>query len=160
MEELSSSRELTEIISVIDRYISTVVARAVTFSFRKSELVCSSISRSGTSQPLDISMPGEGNSVLHTVISSGSLFFGETADELLEERLYKQIEKPLNSQVLAAPLKCLGRVVAITYADFGSRHQTVIQTDLISVLMRHAGLVYENALYRKKFEKMLQSQHQ
>jgi hypothetical protein len=160
MDEITSLKELEEIISVVDRYISSILARAVTFTSRKSELTCSSIARSGSSQPLYISMPGEGSSPLHAVISSGNFFLGEGADKLLEEKLYCQIEKPLCGQILVAPLKCLGRVVAVTYADFGSRHQAVIQTDLISALLRHAGLVYENALYRKKFEKMLQSQQQ
>jgi len=160
MDELSSSKELAEITNVIDRYISSVLARAVTFTSRKSELTCTAIARSGTSQPLSISMPGEGSSPLHAVIANGNLFVGEGADKLLEEKLYCQIEKPLCGQILVAPLKCLGRVVAVTYADFGSRHQADIQTDLICALMRHAGLVYENALYRKKFEKMLQSQQQ
>jgi len=157
MDELSSSKELPEIINVIDRYISSILARAVTFTSRKSELSCSSIARSGSSQPLDISIPGEGSSLLHAVINSGNLFLGESADKLLEEKLYSLIEKPSCDQILVAPLKCLGRVVAVTYADFGGRHQTAIQTDLISALLRHAGLVYENSLYRKKFEKMLQS---
>jgi len=159
MDEITSLKELEEIISVVDRYISSILARAVTFTSRKSELTCSAISRSGSSQPLEISIPGEGQSPLHNVISSGNLFFGESEDRLFEEKLYRQIEPPLFRQVLVAPLKCLGRVVAVTYADFGSRHPATFQTDLISTLLRHAGLVYENALYRKKFEKMLNSQH-
>jgi hypothetical protein len=159
MDEITSLKELEDIISVIDRYISSVLARAVTFTSRKSELTCTSIARSGSSQPLDISMPVEAHSPLHAVVSSGALFFGESEDKLLEEKLYRQIETPLSRQILVSPLKCLGRVVAVTYADFGPRQPVVIQTDLISTILRHAGLVYENALYRKKFEKMLHSQH-
>jgi hypothetical protein len=47
----------------------------------------------------------------------------------------------------------------VTYGDFGSRHRPEVDISLISILVRHAGLAYENALYRKKFEKMLQTQH-
>ncbi len=159
MDEITALKELEEIITVIDRYISSVLGRAVTFTFRKAELACCAISRSGSSQPLEINIPGEAHSPLHNVISSGTIFYGESEDTLLKEKLYSQIDTPLSHQILIAPLKCLGRVVAVTYADFGSRHPVAVQTDLIATLLRHAGLVFENALYRKKFEKMLNSQH-
>jgi len=159
MLEITTKRELPDITMLIDRYISTVMARAVTFVSRRSELVCESISRSATAQPLSISIPFEGDSPLHKVISSGTIFSGESIDPLLTEMIYSQINPPANRQILVSPFKCLGRVLAVTYGDFGSRQPSAVDIDLISTLVRHAGLVYENSLYRKKFEKMLQSQN-
>lgn len=159
MHEIATKKELSDITILIDRYISSVMARAVTFVSRRSDLACESVSILATPNPLSISVPLEGDSPLHKVLSSGDIFSGESVNPLLTEMIYSQIDPPANTQILVAPFKCLGRVLAVTYGDFGSRQPSAIDIDLISVLVRHAGLVYENSLYRKKFEKMLQAQH-
>jgi hypothetical protein len=158
MNEISPLRELHEITAVIDRYLATTMGRAITFVSRKSELVCDTLNRSGSAQPLAIHIPVAGNSQLHNVLANGSVFYGESKDQLLAEKIYSLTGAPLSQQILVAPLKCLGRVVAVMYADFGSKPLIKTDLDLIAMLIIHAGLVYENALYRKKFEKMLQAQ--
>jgi hypothetical protein len=92
-------------------------------------------------------------------MAGGELFCGECEDPLIDELLYSRIGAPAAKKIVVTPFKCLGRVLAVTYADFGARQPAAVQTDLIAALARYAGLVYENALYRKKFEKMLQTQH-
>jgi len=158
MNEISSLRDLHEIALEIDRYLANIMGRSITFVSRKSELVCDSINRSGTAQPLSINIPVTGSSPLQSVLSTGTAFYGESKDTLLTEKIYTLTGAPLSQQILVTPLKCLGRVVAIIYADFGAKPQTTLDLDLIATLTAHAGLVYENALYRKKFEKMLQAQ--
>jgi len=158
MNEISALRDLQEITLAIDRYLANIMGRSITFVSRKSELVCDSINRSGSAQPLSINIPVAGNSPLQNVLSTGSVFYGESKDPLLTEKIYSLAGPPLSQQILVAPLKCLGRVVAVVYADSGAKPQTTPDLDLIAILTAHAGLVYENALYRKKFEKMLQMQ--
>ncbi len=159
MNEITTLRELHEITAVIDRYLAITMGRAITFVSRKSELACDNINRSGTAQPLSINIPAVGNSPLHTVMANSSVFCGESKDPLLEEKIYTLTGAPLAQHILVAPLKCLGRVVAVVYADFGAtRPQATTDLDLIATLTVHAGLVYENALYKKKFAKMLQAQ--
>ena len=158
MHEITTKRDLSDITMLIDRYISSVMARAVTFVSRRSELVCDSIACSASSQPLSISIPFDGDSPLHKVVSSGAIFSGESVNPLLAEMIYSQIDPPASRQILVSPFKCLGRVLAVTYGDFGSRQPSAVDINLISTLATHAGLVYENSLYRKKFEKMLQAQ--
>lgn len=159
IDEISTKRELADITQVIDRYISSVMGRAVTFVSRRSELACESISRSAIAQSLNINISVEGSSPLHKVMSSGTIFSQEADDPLLTDTIYSQIGQPAHNKILVVPFKCLGRVLAVTYGDFGSRQPTEVDLDLVDILARHAGLVYENALYRKKFEKMLQAQH-
>jgi hypothetical protein len=159
LNEVTPLRELAEITAVVDRYLATVMGRAITFVSRKSELACDTVNRSGNAQPLAIAIPVVGNSPLHDVLANGALFYGESKDPLLAEKIHSLTGAPLSPQILVVPLKCLGRVVAVVYADFGAKPQTTLDLDLIATLTVHAGLVYENALYRKKFEKMLQSQH-
>jgi hypothetical protein len=159
MDEISTKRELAEITLLIDRYLSVVMGRAITFVHRKAELVCENISRAGSAQPLNISIPLTGDAPLQQVMTSGTIFVGESAHPLLNDSIYSQIGQPTSRRIVVVPFKCLGRVLAVTYCDFGSRHQGDIDSGLISILVRHAGIVYENALYRKKFEKMLQTGH-
>lgn len=158
MEDITPLQELPDITTVIDRYLANTAGRAITFVSRKSELTCDSINRSGNAQPLTISMPATGNSPLHTVLVNGVPFFGESNDPLLRETVYPLTGAPLSQKILVVPLKCLGRVIAVTYADFGDKPPADLNLDLIAALTAHAGLVYENALYKKKFAKMLQTQ--
>lgn len=159
MEEISTKRELAEITGQIDRYLSSVMGRAVTFVHRRAELVCEKITRAETVQPLSITLPLAGDSPLQQVMANGTIFSGESEHPLLSQAVYSQIGPPASRQILAVPFKCLGRVLAVTYSDFGARHPGEVDTGLITILVRHAGFVYENALYRKKFEKMLQTGH-
>lgn len=159
MEEIAAKKELGEITGLIDRYLSTVMGRALTFVHRKAELVCDNISRNGAVQPLSIAIPLAGDSPLQQVMAGGTLFSGESPHPLLSDAIYSQIGQPEGKQIAVIPFKCLGRVLAVTYGDFASRRPSDVDTSLIAILVRQAGIVYENALYRKKFEKMLQSQH-
>jgi len=159
MDEISTKRELADITPLIDRYISSVMGRAATFVHRRAELVCESISRSAAAQSLNITVPLDGDSPLHTTMSSGAVFSQESDHQFFRDSIYSQIGEPADRLIFITPFKCLGRVLAITYGDFGSRHRSDVDLHLISLLVRHAGIVYENALYRKKFEKMLQAQH-
>ncbi|NJD92326.1 MAG: DUF4388 domain-containing protein [Geobacter sp.] len=158
IDEISALRELPEITAATDRYLAMALGRAVTFSSRKSEIHCDSICRQGSSQPFSITLSIDGDSALHKAFAKGELYYGETSDQLLHDKLYETAGAPAASTILLAPLKCLGRVIAVAYADFGSKQPTSIQIDLITTLFKYAGVVYENALYRKKFEKLLQSQ--
>lgn len=158
IDEISTLRELHEITAVTGRYLSMALGRAVTFSSRKSEIYCDIIYRQGSSQPFSVSLSIDGDSALHSAFAKGELYYGETSDPLLHDKLYATAGNPAVPMILLAPLKCLGRVIAVTYADFGTKHPADIQTDLINTLFKYAGVVYENALYRKKFEKLLQSQ--
>jgi len=158
MDEISTKKELTDILLLIDRYISTVMGRAITFVHRRAELVGASISRSAAAQPLNISLPIEGDSPLHATMSSGEIFSQKSDHPLLNDVIYSQIGAPADRRFIITPFKCLGRVLAVTYGDSGSGHGAGVDIHLIDILVRHAGIVYENALYRKKFEKMLQTQ--
>jgi hypothetical protein len=106
-----------------------------------------------------MNIPLAGDSPLHTTLSGGVIFFQEPDHQLFSDVIYSQIGAPADRLIVITPFKCLGRVLAVTYGDFGSRQRAGVDINLISILVRHAGIVYENALYRKKFEKMLQTQH-
>jgi len=159
IDQINGLKELADLTAVIDRFIASIMGRAITFTTRKSDFVAERMYVDGNYQLLNVSIPIEEKSVLNTVYSAGCLLFGETEDRLVENSLYAAIPPPASRQILVLPLKCLGRVLALTCGDFGQKAPAAVQLELAGILAGHAGIVYENALYRKKFEKMLQSQN-
>jgi GAF domain-containing protein len=82
------------------------------------------------------------------------MFYGLSSDEILKTHLYKTIGPPHSSKILLLPLIMSGNVIALIYADFGQTPPTPIQTEYLEIVSRHAGLVLDNSLYRKKFDKL------
>ncbi len=158
MDALIGLKGLGDITSVLDRFAAGMLARAVTFTVRKSELVAERLQTADGVKPIAITMTTGSIPLLHKVVSEGAPYFGPQEDAALSEKLYPAIEPPAVKQALLLPLKCLGRVLAVTYADFGTKTPSPVQLELAEILARHAGLVYENSLYRKKFEQMIQQQ--
>jgi hypothetical protein len=159
VEEMAGLKELADITEILDRFASTTLTRAVTFAVRKTELVAVKLHTGSEIRQISVSIPLESSPLLHKVVTEGVPFYGQQDDGALRQVLYPAITPPAASHALLLPLKCLGRVLAVTYADFGTTPPTSVPIELTEVLARHAGLVYENSLYRKKFEQMLQPQH-
>lgn len=159
MDALVGLKELADITTVLDRFTAGMLSRAVTFTVRKSELVAEKLHTKTGIRPIGITIPTGSTPLLHKAVSEGAPYFGPHDDPALEDKLYPVIDPPASRQTMILPLKCLGRVLAVTYADFGDRTPSTVQLELAEILARHAGLVYENALYRKKFEQMIQQQH-
>lgn len=159
MDEMTGLRELADITTVLDRFSAGMLGRSVTLVIRKGELLADKLHNATGTNPVTIAIPSDKSPLLHRVITEGVTYYGQQDDPVLAEKLYGTIPPPLAGQVLLLPLKCLGRVLAVTYADFGSRQPSAVQLELAELLARYAGLVYENSLYRKKFEQMLQPQH-
>lgn len=157
MNALPGLKELGEITAILDRYAVETVARAVTFTLRKSELIAEKLITPSEVVPINVSLSAHPGSHLEKILAEGVAFFGQVDDQALEMSLYPAIGKPTSGQALLLPLKCLGRVVAVTYADFGTETPSPIPLQQAEILARHAGIVYENSLYRKKFEQMLQT---
>ena len=159
LDEIGKVKELSAISMVLERFISGTMQRSFTLTLRKTDLVTDRLLNGDACHPLDITINVEGSSVFQDIIAQGTAFCGQLDDQQFKDSLYSKIEPPLSGNTLLLPLKCLGRVLAIVYGDFGTNCSGAIPLVLAEILSKHAGVVYENALYRKKFEKMLQSQH-
>lgn len=159
MDALVGLKELGDITAVLDRFAAGMLARSVTFMVRKSELVAKNLHTTEGDRPLNITIPTSASPLLLKVVAEGSPYHGPLEDAALTGQLYPAIDPPAAGQALLLPLKCLGRVLAVTYADFGTVTPSPVKLELAEILARHAGLVYENSLYRKKFEQMIQQQH-
>jgi hypothetical protein len=159
LHQLKSLSEPPEIALVMLQFAALQFERAVTFVVAKTELIAEkslgiSASKSdGPSAPLMFRIPLEGNSVLQEVIEKGKLYYGQRSDAVLTGQLYKEIGAPRSPKVVAVPLLSRGKVIAVTYADFGGKAVSPPQINLLEALAQQAGSVLDNALYRKSIER-------
>lgn len=159
---LGTLREPPEIALELLRYTSTLFERAITFVAGTTELIAekgigiNAEKSSGPTGPLMFRFPTAQHSVFQDVIKKRRMYYGLNSDELLKTHLYKTIGPPHSPKILLLPLLMSGSVIAIIYADFGQTPPTQVQTEYLEIVSRHAGLVLDNLLYRKKFEKLTQ----
>lgn len=156
---LGGLREAPDVAFVLLRFTAAMLERAVTLIVGKEELIAErgigikTDKNAGASPPLRFKIPLTKPSLFREVIERGALFYEESDDPLLRRHLFAEIDAPRSSRIVLAPVKSFGRVIALIYGDFGSNAASPIKMDLLDILTRHAGLVLDNALYRKKFEK-------
>lgn len=89
-------------------------------------------------------------------IENGRFFYGESDDEVLKEYLFNGIGAPLRPTIILLPMKSNGKIMTLTYGDFGRKNVPPVQADELVILANLAGLVVENVLYRKLYKKASQ----
>ena len=142
--------------------VAEVFERSITFIVRPSELVgerslgvYSGKDRGPDSAPR-LRIPLTGPSVFRDVIAEGQFFFGESDDDILKEYLFEGIGAPLSPIVILLPMKSNGKIMTLTYGDFGGKEASPVQSDVLVMLANQAGLVVENLLYRQMLKKASQ----
>lgn len=156
---LRGLREARDVALSLLQFTASIFARSVTLIVGEHELVAEK--GIGVKAEKDWGVPPEMNfrvpldkpSLLTRVIEEGTLFFGKTDDGVVKESIHGAIGSPLHAGILLLPLKCYGKTICVTYADFGKHGPTPVQTAALEVYAAHAGLVLENVLYRKSFGK-------
>jgi len=153
--------EPPEITLSLLRSVAEVFERSLTLIVREGELIAErSIGvrgerREGASPPLRFTIPLAQPSLLRQVIEKRSAFFGKTDDEIVREHLFAAIGAPLNPTVFLLPLGSFGKTVSLVYGDFGQGEPSPVPVDFLELLAGEAGLVLENAVYRRKRDKSL-----
>jgi len=136
--------------------------RTITFIVRPTELVGEkamgvySEKEKGASPASPLKIPLSGTSIFRDVIETGELFYGESDDALLREHLHAYIGAPLRPTMLLLPMKSRGKIITLTYGDFGMKEVSPTNSDALAILGNLAGLIIENALYRKLLNKAAQ----
>ncbi|MBV5341272.1 MAG: DUF4388 domain-containing protein [Deltaproteobacteria bacterium] len=157
--QLKSLSEPPEIALVLLQFAALQFERVLTFVVAKSELIAeksigvTTAKTDGVTSPLLFRIPLEGHSVLQEVVKNGRLYYGQRSDAALADFLYKEIKAPHSQKIMVVPLISRGKVIAVTYADFGSKPVSPPQINMLEALAMHAGSILDNALYRKKIEK-------
>jgi len=156
---LRSLREPPEVANALLHFTAELFQRSLTLIVREQELVAErsigikSPHDAGVSPPLGFKLSLTTPSIFQTVIEKGLLFFGATDDEKVRVDLFSLIGVPASSTVLLLPLKANGKVISLVYGDFGSREIAAVPVELLEVLALQAGLVLENAFYRKRLDR-------
>ncbi len=144
-------------------FASAMFERAITFVVVKTELIAEhgigvkADKSAGPTPPLRFKLPLDQPSVFQETVAGGRFFYGPSSDPLLTKHLYAEIGAPRTAKILLAPIMSLGRVIALTYCDFGATAGNAVRADLMETLAHHAGIVLDNALFRKKLENRVQS---
>lgn len=137
------------------RFAAGQFRRCLTLVVTRSDLVAErGLGLSGmpgeVSEPLKFRLPLDCPSVFRRSIGTGEVFYGPCDDNLLQDRLFARIGAPARSNILLVPLQSRGRTISLTYADFGPDEPLPVVPEAFEILARQAGLVLENALYRKQ----------
>jgi hypothetical protein len=153
-EQFSSfadKREPSEVTLALLQAVGSYFERALTLVVVRSELV--------SERGIGINAPGELSSVrMRIPVSGPSLFqraldgeshYGE-ADHEVRQTISGTLGAPSCAKLLLLPVKSFGRVIALIYADFGQEKERAPQLELLEMLAEHAGVVIDNALYRKR----------
>jgi len=140
-------------------FVSEICERCITFIVHPTELIgdkaigVDADRSAGPTSVTRLKIPLETPSVFSEMLTRGQYFYEETDDETLQKHLFEEIGPPLRPTIILLPLKSLGKTVTVTYGDFGSKETSPVQTDMLEILALAAGLVMENALYRKHLDK-------
>jgi hypothetical protein len=141
--------------------VAEIFERAITFVVRPNELIGERAF--GVNAKTDkefvskvrLRIPLTRPSVFLDVAEKGQPFYGESRDEVLRESLFGVIGEPLKPTIILLPMKSRGKVITLTYGDFGQKEVSQVQKDMLSILANQAGMAVENAVYRKLLNKAL-----
>ena len=161
-ERMLSFRDFSGLESVstaLLEFVSEICERSITFVVHPTELAGDKAigvdagRNAGPTSAARLKIPLETPSVFSEMLTRGQYFYGETDDEILRKHLFEVIGAPMKGTIILLPMKSLGKTVTVTYGDFGTKETSQVQTDMLEILAQAAGVVMENALYRKHIDK-------
>jgi hypothetical protein len=156
MKNLDEPREVA--FSVL-AFVASLCSRALILVVGRGELVADRGIGAGApdgaegSRALDFRVPLAEPSIFREVVERGRPFFGSSADPLLQASIFSAIGPPQETTILLLPVASFGKTRFLAYGDFGPNSAARMPLDLLEILAGQAGLVLENALYRKKLQK-------
>lgn len=152
--------DVPEAAIILLKFVAGIFERSVTLIVREKEMIAEKgigirdVKGSGsTSPPLGFRIPLSKPSLFNDVIDKGKVFYGASDDAVVREHLFAEIGAPDSAPILLLPLRLQGKTISITYADFGGREPAIIDIEQMEILVNHAEVALENALYRKRNEK-------
>ena len=149
-------RKAPDISLMVLQFVSEQFERTLTLIVDKSELITersigmTTPKQDGVAKSMNFRIPIHADSIFHKVIDSGESFIGKEPAATITDFIYPSIGTPAECTYLLLPLKSNDNVITITYADFGNNKSKQISLDFLEFFVSQAGLVMENALYRKR----------
>lgn len=159
--ELGTAQEIPDLSFALLRYTAEIFERSITFIVGSGELIAERAigikadKESGATPPLRFKIPIAQSSTFEEVINNATIHYGLGSGASLKV-LYDEIGSPIDVNILLLPIVSFGRVIALTYADFGRKTAAPVPVDVMACLSKHASLIFDNILMRKKLEKQSQ----
>ena len=144
---------------VLLKFVADIFERSVTLVVREKEMVAEkgigikAGKETGVIPSMGFRIPLTRPSLLNEVIERGKPYFGHVDDAVFEECLFARIGTPEKKSVILLPLRYQGKTISLTYGDFGDKEPTAVDIGTLDLLVKHAELSLENAMYRKRIEK-------
>lgn len=144
---------------VLLQYIAGICERAITFIVLSSELVGDKAigvfaeKDQGPTSVTRLRIPLTKPSVFRDVVEKGIFFYGEREDDTLRKHLFDAIGAPIEPVIMLLPVRSSGKVVMLTYGDFGMQEASPVPGDLLEIMASQAGLAMENAFYHNQIAK-------
>ena len=138
------------------KLVSETFERAITFGVRPTELVGEKAigvfaeKNTGPTAVTRLKIPRSKSPLLRQVVEEGHLFFGKIDDKALKDSLFEAIGEPADAAIVLLPVRIGGKTVTVIYGDFGDGEASSVPCDELEILADAAGLVMENAFYRKQ----------
>jgi hypothetical protein len=142
--------------------VSEVYERAVIFIVRQQELVGDKAigvyaeREEGATSATGLRIPLTASSLFRDTVEKGQFFCGESDDDVLKKSLFEEIGTPLRSSIILIPMRSHGKIVTVTYGDFGDKEAAPVRGEVLEILAQSAGQMVENILYRKLLSKASQ----
>lgn len=161
-DRLLSLRDIAEpadVSAAVLQFVGETFERAITFFVRSSELIGEQALGLGDGEKRALSSAGHlripltEHSKIRSVIETGSFFYGESDDTMVRELLHRHIGAPLRPTMLLLPMRSRDKIITVTYGDFGRKEVPPVNLEMLEMLVQHAGLVIETAVYRKQAAK-------
>jgi Domain of unknown function (DUF4388) len=157
--QLQGLRDAPELSLSLLQRVAVSFERALTFIVRPGEMIAErgiGIGREkmqGPTPPLKFKVPLDQPSIVHQTLAEGTLFYGRSDDAVVSDYLHAQIGAPQAGPILLLPICSRGRPIALIYGDFGAASVAPVSLESLEILAGQAGLILENALFRRQLEK-------
>jgi hypothetical protein len=160
--QLRSCRTRTEIADAILAYLIELFERAIVFSVTESELVAEESfgikGKNGGKLELltNLRIPFGDQQIFEDVIATGQMHFGFHSDSTWPHELYRLIGWMEEPEVLLFPLIRANSVVAIIYADFGSKPTTSPSFRHLDALLQYTTAQISVSAYRQRLKSVME----
>lgn len=147
---------LPETALILLETLAKLFPRVLTLVVRDGELIAErsigiiSPLMDGPSQVMGFRLSAAEGSFVRSMLDKKQPYYGKADDTSLKTQLYGVVGAPSHPELFMMPLNIRGRVVSLTYADFGDLQPVPVPVVALEAFANQAALALENALLRRK----------
>lgn len=162
ISQLRNCKTRTEIAVTILDYLIEVFERAIVFVVTESGLEAEHSfgikgeKSEGVALLSNLKIPLDDQKIFEDVIKTGQMYYGFHSDSTWPHQLYRLIGRMEDPEVLLFPLIRANTVIALIYADFGSKPASSPSLRYLDALLQYTTAQISVSAYRLKLKSMLE----